>query len=129
MDAARELASCIDSPPRADEVALSRIHAGCLVLMLREAAAVLPNGWVDFTHPDVGVRIVGPEVTPAERALIVERVLLKERVAALALEVDGLLRRLLEQESNDRASIVAFLTTKSVRFDQIRALRRDGQPA
>ena len=37
--AAHELSSVIDSTPRDAEVTLSRIHAACLVLLLKEAVA------------------------------------------------------------------------------------------
>jgi hypothetical protein len=41
--AAFNLASAVDSTPRDAEVCLSRIHAGCLVLMLHEAATSIAD--------------------------------------------------------------------------------------
>lgn len=74
---------------------------------------------VDITHSDVGVRIVGAEVTPVERSLIVERVLLKERIADIERE--------LVEARKDRASIVAFLAAEAARFthEGQRAFRRN----
>lgn len=63
---------------------------------------------VDITHHDVGVRIVGTEVTPTERSLIVDRVLLKEQITNLERKLDALCERILgcDPDAADRASIL-----------------------